>query len=432
MGDLEAHAVELLQRLVRHDTVNPPGNERRAQEELAADLEAAGFEVTLVGRTEERPNLVARLRGHEDGPVLGLLSHVDTVLAKPHEWQHDPWCGDVIDGEPWGRGALDMKSQTAAEVAAGIALAREGWRPARGDLLIIVVVDEEVGGADGAIWICENHPDLVRCDWLLNEGAGALIPYDGGRLYGVCVAEKGVHRFRVTTRGTAGHASNPRLGDNALLKLAPLIGALGEARPAFDVTEGPLRLLSELGFDAGDPAAALEALRAKDPILALIVEPALSVTFAPTITRASTSINVIPSDASVDVDCRTPPGVGEEIVLRRIAECLGEDGFEVEIIERVVGNGSPVDTPLMDAISGWMAREDPEARTVPVVLPAFTDSRTFRAAFPECVAYGFFPMTHTSLYEMWPLVHAPDERIDVRDVGVAARAYRDIARELLG
>ena len=245
------------------------------------------------------------------------------------------------------------------------------------------------------------------------------------------MAEKGVHQFRLTTRGTAGHASNPRFGDNALLKLAPLIGALGEARPAFDVTEGPLRLLSELGFDAGDPAAALEALRAKDPILALIVEPALSVTFAPTITRASTSINVIPSDASVDVDCRTPPGVGEEIVLRRIAECLGEDGFEVEIIERVVGNGSPVDTPLMDAISGWMAREDPEARTVPVVLPAFTDSRTFRAAFPECVAYGFFPMRTMHPQLAASLIHSADERIHVEDLELGTRFLVEIARELL-
>ncbi len=230
MGDLQADATALLARLVRHDTVNPPGNERPAQEELAVALRDAGFEVTLVGRLEERPNLVARLRGHADGPTLCLLSHVDTVLAQPEEWRHDPWCGAVIDGELWGRGALDMKSQTAAEVAAGVDLARSGWRPARGDLLIVCVVDEEVGGAEGAIWLTEHHPDLVRCDYLLNEGAGAVMPSGDERLFGVCVAEKGVHRFRITTRGVAGHASNPRLGENALLKLAPLIaGARGRA-----------------------------------------------------------------------------------------------------------------------------------------------------------------------------------------------------------
>ncbi len=431
MEGLQGEATALLAQLVRHNTVNPPGNERAAQEELAALLQGAGFEVTLAGRTPERPNLVARLRGTADGPVLALLSHVDTVLADPAEWQHDPWCGEVIDGRLWGRGALDMKSQTAAEVTAAVSLAREGWRPARGDLLVIVVVDEEVGGGEGAIWLTDNHPDLVRCDMLLNEGGGAVIPFDGGRVYGVCVAEKGVHQFRVTTHGTAGHASNPRLGDNALLKLAPLIAAMSDGQPAHDITEGPRRLLEDLGFGA-DAESAFAALRERDPFLALVVEPALGVTFAPTMASASSKINVIPSRATVGVDCRTPPGIGEDVVRRRVADLLGTDGYDLEFTEQNVGNGSVIDSPLMDAIRGWIGREDPAARVVPIVLPAFTDSRTFRAAFPECVAYGFFPMFHTSLYEMWPLIHAPDERIDVRDLEFATRCYRDLVQELLG
>ena len=201
---LEERAVALLQQLIRHNTVNPPGNERALQEELAEPFRAAGFEVTLVGKTPERPNLVARLKGHEPGPVLGLLSHVDTVLADASEWSRDPWSGDLVDGEVWGRGAQDMKSQTAAEAAAALVLAESGWRPARGDLLFISVVDEEVGGMDGAIWICENHPDLVRCDYLLNEGAGTVIPHGDERLYGVCTAEKGVFRFSLTTARARG------------------------------------------------------------------------------------------------------------------------------------------------------------------------------------------------------------------------------------
>src|SRR5690348_10016313 len=147
--DLERETTELLQRLVRTNTVNPPGNERPAQEHLAKLLTDAGFEVELLGRTDERPNLVARLRGIGDGPTLCLLSHVDTVLAEPSEWQRDPWSGDVVDGVLWGRGAQDMKSQTAAEVTAAIALARSGWRPAHGALLVICVADEETGGGGG-------------------------------------------------------------------------------------------------------------------------------------------------------------------------------------------------------------------------------------------------------------------------------------------
>jgi acetylornithine deacetylase/succinyl-diaminopimelate desuccinylase-like protein len=431
--DLERETTELLQQLVRLNTVNPPGNERPPQELLAARLRDAGFEVDLYGRTEERPNLVARLRGGADGPTLCLLSHVDTVLADPSEWQRDPWSGDVVDGELWGRGAQDMKSQTAAEVVASLALAHAGWRPARGDLLVVSVADEETGGGEGAEWLTEHHPDAVRCDMLLNEGAGNVFPFGDERVYGVCVAEKGVFRFTLTTDGVAAHASTPNVGDNALLKMVPLLQAIGERQPGFDVTDPPRALLDGLGIPLdGDPAAALEVLRARDPLLAGLVEPMLGVTLAPTIISASEKINVIPSRARLQVDCRTPPGMGEEQVRERVHELLGGDGYAIEFTETVVGNASPVDTPLMDAVRGWVAREDPEAKVVPTMLPAFTDSRTFRAAFPDCVAYGFFPQREMTVHEAWPLVHSRDERIAIADLGFAARCYRDVAKELLG
>jgi acetylornithine deacetylase/succinyl-diaminopimelate desuccinylase-like protein len=136
-GALQQEAIEVLQRLLRMNTVNPPGNERPAQEYLAALLDQAGFEVSVLSGDPERPNLVARLRGTSPGPVLGLLSHVDTVVADPAGWRHDPWSGTLDEGCVWGRGALDMKSQTAAEVVAACSLAREGWRPAHGDLVVI-------------------------------------------------------------------------------------------------------------------------------------------------------------------------------------------------------------------------------------------------------------------------------------------------------
>jgi acetylornithine deacetylase/succinyl-diaminopimelate desuccinylase-like protein len=432
-ADLQQETTELLQRLIRCNTVNPPGNERVLQEGLAADLRHAGFEVELLGAEPERPNLVARLRGRADGPVLCLLSHVDTVLATPADWTHDPWSGDLADGFVWGRGALDMKSQTAAEVAAALSLAREGWRPAQGDLLVAVVVDEEVGGELGAMWLCEHQPEKVRCDYLLNEGGGSHFMYDDVRHYGVCVAEKGVFRFRVITDGVAGHASVPKIGINALLKMAPLLTRLAERQPGLDLTEGTIALLDGLGITAdGDPSAALEHLRARDADLALLIEPLLGVTLAPTRISASEKINVIPASAELRVDCRVPPGLGEAHALARIREVLGEDGYRLEFTERVVGNASPLTSPLMDAIEGWIAANDPGARVVPTMLPGFTDSRTWREAFPECVAYGFFPHRHMSLHEAMPLIHAADERIDVRDLGFAASFFRDICKELLG
>ena len=362
--------------------------------------------------------------GDADGPTLCLLSHVDTVLATPTDWSHDPWSGDLADGFVWGRGALDMKSQTAAEVSAALSLARAGWRPAHGDLLVVVVVDEEVGGELGAMWLCEHHPDLVRCDYLLNEGGGAVIPYDGRRVHGVCVAEKGVFRFRLTTDGVAGHASIPKIGDNALVKMAPLLQRMADVQPAFDVTDGPRALLAGLGVG-------FEELQRVDPRLALLVEPRLGVTLAPTRISGSEKINVIPGTAELRVDCRVPPGLGEEHAGARIREVLGEDGYRLEFTERVMGNGSPVRSPLMDAIARWVAVNDRGARVVPTILAGFTDSRTFRSTFPDCVAYGFCPHRHMTVHDTAPLIHAADERVDVRDLGFAASFFRDMCTELL-
>ena len=435
--DPGAAAVALLQELIRFHTVNPPGNERPLQERLAAILSQAGFQCELLGAEPDRPNLLARLPGRAEGPTLCYLGHVDTVLAAPAEWSHDPWSGDLHEGFVWGRGSLDMKSQVAAEVAAGVALARSGWRPARGDLLIVAVVDEETGGSLGAEWITVNHPEKARCEMLVNEGAGAFFELGGTRRYGVCCAEKGIFRFTITTEGVAGHASMPGMGENSLLKMASLLTRLGERQPSYELTAEPSAFLAAIGEDPEHPAAAVARLREIDPRLAIMFEPMLGVTFAPTRIVASEKINVIPSRTVVKVDCRVPPGLGEPEVRRAIAEVLGSETdsqppFRVDFTERTVGNRSPMESPLMDAISAWVSANDPGAVTAPTILPGFTDSRHFRAAFPECVAYGFFPQRHQSLLESSPLIHGADERIDARDVAFAAQFFADLAPRLLG
>jgi acetylornithine deacetylase/succinyl-diaminopimelate desuccinylase-like protein len=436
-----AEAQELLRRLVRFNTVNPPGDERAAQEYLADHLRRAGFECELLGAEPGRPNLLARLRSKDgapadepsdDGPTLCLLGHVDTVLANAQEWTHDPWSGEIADGYLWGRGALDMKSQVAAEIAAAASLARSGWRPTRGELLIAAVVDEETGGSLGAQWLCKNHPEKVRCDLLVNEGGGEVFEYAGRRYYGVCCAEKGVFRFTLSTDGVAGHASMPGMGENALLKMAPLLQRLAARQPAYELTEEPRGMLRGIGEDADDAKGSIERMRAADPLLATMFEPMLGVTFTPTRIAASEKINVIPSRAELKVDCRVPPGLGEAEVRRGIAEVLGEDGFEVKFSERVVGNRSPMQSQLMKTIIDWIGERDPSAAVVPVILPGFTDSRHFREAFPECVAYGFFPQRHQTMLQTAPLVHAADERIDVRDIAFATEFYADLATRTLG
>ena len=432
-GDLEGRATDLLQRLIRFDTVNPPGNEQACQEHLRGQLESAGFAVELLAEVPGRPNLVATLPAPSgaDGPTLCLLGHVDTVLANSAEWEVDPWSGELRDGCIWGRGALDMKSQVAAEVAAACALAEAGWRPEAGELKLVITADEETGAAHGAQWLCREHADKVRADLVVNEGAGVSFDYEGRRIYPVCVAEKGVFRFTLTTRGRAGHASLPRIGDNALTKLAPVLAALAGGQVITEHSPEPDAFLTALGIGLDDLDAALAQVEATDPRVAVLLEPLLGVTFAPTMAAASEKINVIPSEASIRVDCRVPPGLGEDHVRARIEQTIPAGDWDLAFDETVIGNRSPIDTPLMDSIARFVSREDPGATITATALAGFSDSHWFRRAFPDCVAYGFFPQREMDLFEAMPLVHGANERIPVADLALATRFYAELVETTL-
>ena len=428
---LGKETVELLQRLIRFNTVNPPGNELEAQQHLEGLLADAGFECELLSAEEGRPNLVARLRGESEGPNLAMICHVDTVPADPGEWSHDPWSGDLADDYVWGRGALDMKDQVAAEVAACVRLGRDGWRPQRGDLLMIVTADEETGAHAGAKWLCEEQPEKVRCDYVVNEGAGVAIEFEGRRYYTLAVGEKGVFRFNLRAHGVAGHASIPGVGDNALLKLAPLIERLRDQPPPESTADTDLFLERLLGEAPGDLRAALDRIQSSDPLLGtLLARPMLGVTLTPTKAHASEKENVVPSRAEVLVDCRVPPGMGEEEVRSRAAAVIGEGDYEIEFVDNVVGNRSDFSGPLAEAIEAWVGELEPGAAVLPLVMPGFSDSHWFRKAFGAAV-FGFCPQNAMTLAEEVPLVHGADERVAVADVELMASFFHDLPQRLL-
>jgi acetylornithine deacetylase/succinyl-diaminopimelate desuccinylase-like protein len=433
--ELGAEAVTLLKRLIRIDTVNPPGRERPAQEELRDLLADAGFECELLGAEPERPNLIARLAGEAAGPTLTLLGHVDTVRADRSDWSRDPWAGELAGGLVWGRGALDMKGQVAAEVAACARLGRGGWRPPRGRLQIVLTADEERGGRLGALWLCENHPEKVRSDYVVNEGGGASFELGGRRIYTLCIGEKGVFRFWLRARGRAGHASLPGIGDNALLKLAPYLARLVQQPPPEPTPEGleSLSALFEERFEGTDGMEeGLARLRAEQPLVAeFLAKPMLGVSLAPTVARASEKENVIPSTAEVMVDCRVPPGFQENQVRERVEAVIGDGDYEIEFAARVIGNSSPPDTPLADAIRSWLAEADPGAALVPIVMPGFSDSQRFRQAFGTAVVYGFCPLRGIDLWEAAALIHGADERVPVADVELGARFFFELPQRLL-
>jgi len=426
---LRDETVDLLQRLIRVDTTNPPGNETAAAELLRDYLEANGVACELYAKAPERANLVARIRGGS-GPTLALLSHTDVVVADAAEWQRDPVGGELVDGDVWGRGALDMKGQAAATAVAIASLAREGWRP-EGELLFVAAADEEVGAGFGLQWLVEAHPDAVRADYSINEGGGDRLELDGRAFYLCASAEKMTAPFRLRVRGRSGHASMPGIADNALLKAASLVQRLGDYRPEPRAEPEIVALLEAVtGRRLSSADELLPVARAVDALLGAQIEPLLGPTFAPTMISASQKRNVVPAVCDVVVDSRLLPGQTPPEQFELVRSILGPGEYELEPIEGQGGTRSQIGGPLWDAIASFVREEEPEATVVPICVPGFTDSHWLRAAFGT-VAYGFFPARAMHPAEAALLIHSADERVPAEDLELGVRFLRQAARTLL-
>jgi acetylornithine deacetylase/succinyl-diaminopimelate desuccinylase-like protein len=414
----------LLQELLRANTVNPPGNETRAVEVLERYLAGSGVASQRVARAPERANLLARLAGG-DGPTLLLLAHTDTVLADPAAWRHDPWSGAIVDGEVWGRGALDMKGQVAASAVAFASLAREGFEPA-GDVILALTADEEAGDGFGLDWLCETHPDLVRCDFAVNEGGGERIVLGDTPYYVVSTAEKATAPFLLRVRGRAGHASMPALADNALVKSAALLEAVAAYRPEPELIPEVRTFFESAGGVVPPADQAGELARRLAPSLAPMLEPLLSATFSPTMIQASAKRNVIPGVVEIEVDCRLLPGQRPADVEPALRAALPSGDWELEWLEsRQGGTRSAAEGPLWEAIARFVDETEPGARLLPVCNTGFTDSHWLRDAFGT-VAYGFFPLRTMDAGLAAALIHSADERIAVDDLALAVEGFRAV------
>ena len=425
---LREEVTELLQELIRVDTVNPPGNETAAAELLRDYLESNGVRCELLAKVPDRANLVARIPGG-GGPRLALLSHTDTVLADAAEWDRDPWSGDLHEGEVWGRGALDMKGEVAASAVALASLAREGFEPS-GDLVFVAAADEEVNVDYGLSWLCREHPEAVRAEYALNEGGGDRVELGGRPYYIAATAEKMTAPFVLRTRGRSGHASMPGIADNALLKATELVDKLGAYRhPPQHTPESEAFFRTVLG-DVPPVEEAIARATEMHPQFGLYFEALLAPTYAPTMIGASQKRNVIPNACEVTVDSRLLPGqtpADSEAIVR---EVLGDADYEMEFIEASGGTRSPAESPLWDVMEAWVRENDPEAAIAPVCLAGFTDSHWMREAFGT-VVYGFFPARAMPVEVATLLVHSANERVPVDDLELGVGFYRFAASALL-
>lgn len=428
--------VEHLVRLIRFDTTNPPGNETPAALYLKQILEREGFdELHLLEAAPRRGNLVARLRGDGSRPPLLLSAHLDVVPAEPERWTHPPFAGVIADGAVWGRGAVDMKHMAAMSLMVLILARRQGL-PLRRDLIFAAVADEEAGSDYGAGWLVENHPDLLRAEYALNEVGGMMMPIAGRRCYPIQVAEKGVCWLRMRARGRPGHGSTPH-GDNAVVHLGQAVARLRDSRAmplhiTPPVAASVRALAAGLPFPRGLLLRGLLSRRTAPLILRQLPEDQadlfralLSNTVTPTRLQAGAKVNVIPSLAEAELDCRLLPGQTPEDAMRELQAIVGPE-VELEPFRVLPGVAFDSDTDLFRLLQQVLLAHDPEALPVPTMISAYTDARHF--ARLGATVYGFTPGLLPEGTSFAGLAHGHDERIPVASLHLGVRVLWDVVQ----
>jgi acetylornithine deacetylase/succinyl-diaminopimelate desuccinylase-like protein len=407
---------ELLRRLIQFDTTNPPGNEAECVSFINGLLTEAGIQTTILGRSSERPNLIARLSGRGAGPPLMLYGHVDVVTTEGQNWQHPPFDGEVIDGFVWGRGALDMKGGVAMMLAAFLRAKGEGLA-LPGDVVLAIVSDEEAGGDFGAKYLVENHAALfdgVR--YAIGEFGGFSFYLAKRRFYPIMIAEKQICAIAAIVHGPGGHGSLPVRG-GAMAGLSRFLRQLDRHRLPVHVTPVARLMIKALASATGG-VTGLILVQLANPALSnsvlatmgersRVFEPILHNTVSPTILRASEKINVIPSEVSVGLDCRLLP----------------------EIARYDPGPAEP-DMGMFGLLAEIMRQADPDGIPIPLLLPAVTDGRFFSQLGIQ--TYGFLPMALPENFNFTQTIHAADERIPVESLGFGSDAIYQLLQRFGG
>ena len=426
--------VDILQNLIRFNTTNPPGDESKCVEYIRKLLADAGIQSTILAKTPDRPNLVARIQGAGKAPPLLLYGHVDVVTTEDQKWDHPPFEGEIIDGYVWGRGALDMKGGIAMFLAAFMRMKVEGILPP-GDVILAILCDEEAYGDFGAKFIVEDHAELFEgVRYALGEFGGFTMRLGGVNFYPIMIAEKQICWMKATIQGPGGHGAMPVRG-GAMARLSRLLKQLDEKDLPVHITP-PVDLMikalaSALGFGQGTILGLLNQPAFITPILNLLGDtgrifyPLFHNTVSPTILHGSTKINVIPSEISVELDGRLLPGFTPQDMLKELQPIAGEDvAFEVVSYDPTL---SEPDMSQYEMLAGILREADPTGVPIPLLLNAVTDGRFFSRLGIQ--TYGFLPMTLPGDFNFTATIHAANERIPAAAVEFGTNAiYQALQR----
>lgn len=449
-GDVVGEVTGLLQQLIRNACVNDgtpdSGFESRSADLLLEYLDVPGIQVQVFEPRLGRASLLARIEGTDpSAPSLMLMGHTDVVPADADRWQRDPFGGDLVDGEVWGRGAVDMLSLTASMAVAMRRLALGGFRP-RGTLSYLAVADEEAGGTYGAGWLVDNHLDLLRCTYLLTEPGAFRMPWAsaGDLKLPVTVAEKGAYWCTLKVAGTPGHGSRPFRTDSALVKAAEVVRRLSEYRPQAHIPEVWRHFVA--GMEQSEdhsPEHQLDALvdeRRVDHLVrthpdaawARLAHACTHTTIAPTMMASGVKRNVIPERAEIQLDIRTLPGQQGADVRAMLRDALGElwEAVEVTADWDDPPTTSSLDGPLWAALQQASGKLLPGSSMVPFMAAGMSDARFFRLLGTTAYGFGLYS-DRLSFDEFSTMVHGHDERIDQESLALCTQLWPAVAEDLL-
>ena len=363
----------LTRELLAFNTINPPGMERACARHLGAMLEGAGFAVSYHEFAEARTSLIARIGGNQASAPICFTGHIDIVPLGAKPWSRDPFAGETDGDRVYGRGSTDMKSGIAAFVVAAIELAAD---LARGPGLMLVITAGEEIGCEGAKYLADN-------DLLGRAGAIVVAEPTGNYPY---VGHKGLAWFEVETFGVTAHGSMPEVGDNAIVKMARVIGDLEGFR--FPVESHPVM---------GKPTMNVGTI------------------------HGGLNTNSVPDEARITVDTRTVPGIDHGHLCRSLQSLLEPRGAKVRQI---------VDTPSLytEPQQAWVQHVFEactpylDARPVPKTITFSTDGADLKRGFggPPAVVLG--PGEPT-------LAHQTDEWCSMDRIEQATDLFRTLMRD---
>lgn len=412
--------VELLQNLIRFDTTNPPGNEIACITYIQELCHSLGIETQTYSKDENRPNLVARIKGTGSASPLLLYGHVDVVSTANQDWTHPPFSGEIADGFIWGRGSLDMKDGVAMMTAAFLRAKAENIE-LPGDVILCILSDEEAGGEYGAKYMVREHAEVFAgVKYAIGEFGGFPMYIGGQKFFAIQTAEKGKCTVIAKFRGPAGHGSMPRRSpDNAMAKLAKALDALNTTRLPVRITPAAEHMFNALADGVGGEMGNMfrqilnpehtNAVVDELGEMGRLFDTLLHNTASPNIVRGGDKINVVPGQVELELDVRIVPGLDPQDALQDIQDLIG-DWCDLELTDYSSSTGY-LDMGMFEMLSEILLEGMPDASTFPFLVMGGTDGRHLSQL--DIQSYGYLPMDLPEGFHFLQTVHAADERIPV-------------------